>query len=107
MLYLWKEIKDNFADVVISGQAFEHIEYFWLTMEEISRTLKPGGLICLIAPSAGPVHRCPVDCWRFYEDGFSALARYVGLSVLETFIDPVPGWKNCVLIAKKPLGDEL
>ena len=32
--YHWREIKSNSYDVFISGQVFEHIEYFWLTMLE-------------------------------------------------------------------------
>ena len=38
--YVWREIEDETYDVVISGQAFEHIEFFWLTMEQINRVLK-------------------------------------------------------------------
>ena len=30
--YNWKNIKSGSFDVVISGQAFEHIEYFWITI---------------------------------------------------------------------------
>jgi len=41
------------ADVIVSGQAFEHVEYFWLTWLEMARVLKPGGLIFLLAPSRG------------------------------------------------------
>ena len=28
------------------------------------------------APSRGPEHRYPNDCWRFYPDGYRALAKY-------------------------------
>ena len=83
--YCWQEIESNSADVVISGQAFEHIEFFWLTMLEIRRVLKINGLCCIIAPSGGYEHRYPVDCWRFYPDGFKALSRYAGLETLETW----------------------
>ena len=66
---------DGHYDVLISGQAFEHVKFFWLTWMEMVRTLKPGGFIFLIAPSRGPEHRYPVDCWRFYPDGYRALAE--------------------------------
>jgi SAM-dependent methyltransferase len=66
-------------DVVISGQAFEHIEFPWLTMLEIARVLKPGGVSVVIAPSSGYEHRYPQDCWRFYPDGMRALAKWAGL----------------------------
>src|SRR3569623_2096745 len=38
------------VDLVISGQAFEHVEYFWLSWMEMLRILKRGGMLLLIAP---------------------------------------------------------
>ncbi len=75
------------VDLVISGQAFEHIEYFWITFLEMVRVLRPGGMIFLIAPSRGPEHRYPVDCWRFYPDGYRALARFAGVKLLDVSTD--------------------
>lgn len=108
--YNWQEIPSLSADVLISGQAFEHIKFFWLTMGEIARVLKPGGLCCIVAPSSGFEHRYPVDCWRFYPDGFAALACYAKLDVVEVFTqwnedrytDGSNEWKDSVLIAQKP-----
>jgi SAM-dependent methyltransferase len=96
--------------VLISGQAFEHIEFFWLTMLEIARVLKPGGICCLIAPSGGFEHKYPVDCWRFYPDGFLALSRFAGFTTLECFYrtessdysDDSNLWQDTVLVAQKP-----
>ena len=51
-IYNWIEIEDSSFDVVISGQAFEHMEFFWKAIKEIERILKPGGLCCIIA------HKC-------------------------------------------------
>ena len=78
---------DGHFDVLISGQAFEHVKFFWLTWMEMVRTLKPGGFIFLIAPSRGPEHRYPVDCWRFYPDGYRALAEYGKVDCLEAHTD--------------------
>lgn len=107
--YHWKEVPAASADVVISGQAFEHVEWFWLTMLQIERVLKPGGLCCVIAPAGGPEHQYPVDCWRFYPDGFRALARYAGLEVLDVYAqweskgytDGSDEWRDCILVARK------
>lgn len=45
-------VKSSSADVVLSGQAFEHIPFFWASMLEIARVLKPGGLAFVTAPRA-------------------------------------------------------
>lgn len=75
------------VDLIVSGQAFEHVEFFWVAWLEQVRVLKPGGMIFLIAPSRGPEHRYPVDCWRFYPDGYTALAKYANLDLLEVHTD--------------------
>lgn len=82
--------KSESADVVISGQAFEHVEFFWQSWLEMLRVLKPGGTILLIAPSRGPEHRHPQDCWRFYPDGYRALAKYGHCELLEVSTDWEP-----------------
>lgn len=107
--YRWDEIKSSSADVVISGQAFEHIEYFWLTMLEIERILKPCGKLFLIAPSSGPEHGYPVDCWRFYKDGMIALAKFADLKIIEAgtqwsdldYSDCSNQWHDSFLICEK------
>lgn len=109
-LYRWGALETGHYDVVVSGQAFEHIEFFWESMREIARILRPGGLCCLIAPSGGFEHRYPVDCWRFYPDGMRALARYAGLETVEAYAEwdqalypnRDPTWQDCVLVARKP-----
>ena len=60
--------EDESVDVVISSQTFEHIEFPWKTMEEINRVLKPGGLVCIIAPSKAPIHKYPLDTFRYHPD---------------------------------------
>jgi SAM-dependent methyltransferase len=107
--YDWRQIPSASYDVVISGQTFEHVEYMWLSILEIERVLKPWGLVCLIAPSSGDEHRYPVDCWRFYPDGFRALARFAQLEVLMNTTDWNPRdygddsgrWKDSMLVAQK------
>ena len=106
--YNWSILNSNAFDVIISGQALEHTEFFWLIFEEFKRLLKPGGLLCCIAPSSGYEHRHPVDCWRFFPDGFRALCKYVNLQVLDTYVlketfhdDGSKEWKDTILIAQK------
>jgi hypothetical protein len=111
--YNWRELKSNSADVLISGQTFEHTEFFWETAEEIERILKPNGLCCVIAPWTGPVHRYPLDCWRMNCDGMLAFARYAGLEVLEAWTQTGDSprydadsnqWHESILVARKPSG---
>lgn len=69
-------LENGSVDWVISSSCFEHSEFFWLTFNEIMRILKPGGLLYLNTPSNGAFHRFPVDCWRFYPDSASSLAKW-------------------------------
>lgn len=78
-------LKDNSVDVLISGQAFEHIEFFWLSFLELVRVIKKDSYIILTAPSKGYVHRHPVDCWRFFPDAMPALAKWGKVELIETF----------------------
>lgn len=89
------------VDVIVSGQAFEHIEYFWATWLEMMRVLKPGGLVFLIAPSRGPEHRYPQDCWRFYPDGYRALAKFGRCELVEVHTD----WEPHADPGSAPWGD--
>lgn len=73
-------LRSNSVDVVVSGQTFEHIPFFWASMLEIGRVLKPGGIFIVTVPSRGHPHT-KVDCWRYYEDGVRAMAAFTGLKV--------------------------
>ena len=73
--YNWREVADASFDIVACSQAFEHTEFLWITILEIGRVLKPGGLDFIVAPGSGPLHRYPVDCWQFYDDGLPVLAK--------------------------------
>lgn len=104
-IYNITEIKDNSYDVVISGQFFEHLKFFWITMKEIERILKPGGFCCIIAPSGGPKHGASKnDCYRFYKDSMKFLAKYVDFEILHVSTDyskKAKPWCDTCLIAKK------
>jgi SAM-dependent methyltransferase len=89
-------LDDAVVDIVVSGQMLEHCEFFWLTFREMIRVLKPGGYLFLIAPSSGPVHRFPVDCYRFYPDAYAALARYANCDLVESWTDERGPWRDLV-----------
>lgn len=108
--YVWHEVASESGDVVVSGQTFEHIQYFWITMVEIARILKPGGICCILAPSSGPEHPYPLDCWRFYPSGMSSLAHFAQMEVLEVktqwedrgYADGSDCWHDTMLVCRKP-----
>lgn len=84
----WKfDLTDESYDAVVSGNMLEHNEFFWLTFLEMSRVLKPGGIMVHVVPSRGPEHRDPQDCWRFYRDGMFAMAKWAGFDCVETTTD--------------------
>ena len=107
--YQWNEFESDSIDLVISGQALEHVEYPWKIFEEFNRVMKKGAICCVIAPSSGPEHRYPLDCWRFYPDGMRALCKHANLTCLhcqtdsnEHYIDEESSlWKDTMLIAEK------
>lgn len=106
--YDWREVESGSIDVVTCSEVFEHAEYFWVTIHEIARVLRPRGLAFITSPSAGPLHRFPVDCWRFYDDGLPAVARYGGLTVLEAQVQWMPvyrkgmQWRDASVVLQKP-----
>ena len=79
-------LRSGTVDLVISGQVFEHIPMPWASMLEISRLLKPGGLVIVTAPSRGHPHT-GIDCWRYYPDAVRALAGWSGLHVVRAVTD--------------------
>ncbi|HEV7258510.1 MAG TPA: methyltransferase domain-containing protein [Bosea sp. (in: a-proteobacteria)] len=109
--YHWSEIESGSVDVVTCSEVFEHAEFFWITILEIARVLKGNGLAFITSPGGGPRHRFPVDCWRFYDDAFPALARYAGLNLLEAQVQWVPAyrkgiqWRDSSAVMQKPVRD--
>lgn len=94
-------LQDSSVDIVLSGQMLEHCEFFWLTFAEMMRVLKPDGFLFLIAPSAGPIHSYPVDCYRFYPDAYRALAKYANCRLIDVWLDERGPWRDLVGVFAK------
>lgn len=104
----WSEIASDDYDVVLCSQVLEHTRFPWRVAQEIARVLKPRGMALLVAPSAGPVHRFPEDCFRYYPDGLPSLAAGAGLRVVESHVQHRVAyesnlWCDAALAAQKPL----
>ena len=96
-------LDDASFDLVVSGQMLEHCPRFWLIFAEMIRVLKPDGLLFLIAPSSGPIHHFPVDCYRFYPDAFRALAKSAGCHLIDLWLDRREPWRDLVgVFSKRP-----
>ena len=110
-IYNWSKIEDDSYDVIISGQFFEHIKFFWFTLGQIKRVLKPGGYVCIIAPSDGPTHGGDLpDCYRFYEDSARAMAKYINFDVIHASTnnsDEAKPWYDTCLVAYKNVDGEV
>ena len=96
-------------DLVISTSCLEHDPVFWLTFLQMARVVRPGGFIYISAPSNGPYHGHPGDCWRFYADAGKALAAWavrngLAIQLIETFMqEPITDvWIDNVMIFGKP-----
>ena len=98
-------LPDNYADIVVTSSCFEHSEMFWLTFLEGVRILKPRGLFYINAPSTGPYHAYPLDCWRFYPDADKALqtwAKRNGYNVNVEYKKMMEGaWGDFVVVYRK------
>ena len=84
--------EDNTFDAITSTSVFEHSGMFWVLSNEIFRVLKPNGVFYLNAPSNGPYHTYPEDCYRFYPDAGNGILEwgirsgFKNLIILESFI---------------------
>ena len=65
--------RESFFSVNICNQVLEHVEEPSAVVDEISRVLKPGGLLFLSTHGNWPVHECPYDYWRWTSYGLKKL----------------------------------
>ncbi len=79
---------ENQYDIIISCSTFEHIQYPWIAVEEISRTLKLGGLFFMQTHHSFPLHSYPNDYWRFSTEALETLfCKEIGFDVLGVSYD--------------------
>jgi SAM-dependent methyltransferase len=69
-------------DSVICLECLEHTVHPWKIVKQMRRLLKPSGHLWVSTPTFGfPLHRFPIDCYRFGEDAYR-LWIYKGMSLL-------------------------
>lgn len=93
---------NGFFNVVISTEMLEHDPYFWKSIAEMERVLKPGGWMFITTRGIGfPFHEHPQDFWRFTPDAITHLFQMVDLSPVEVVEDPLPGHPGVFGLAYK------
>lgn len=100
------ENNGKYFDYVISGQMLEHSEDPVFTFRELIRVLKPNGLLALIAPSSGPDHKYPLDCYRFYPDSFRVFSKKCNAKLIDLFLDNLGPWNDLSGVFQKPQTDK-
>lgn len=73
--------RDACFDTAVSFQVLEHVPQPARMLAEITRVLKPGGVLILTAPHIWGIHEEPHDYYRFTPYGLRYLAETVGLRV--------------------------
>ena len=75
-------LKSKSFDIVLSGQVFEHVPFFWASLLEIARVMKPRAYFFMTVPSRGHVHTettagasTPMPCARWPRGPGSSFAR--------------------------------
>lgn len=76
---------DGSFDLALSANCLEHTRRPWMVVREMTRIVRPGGLVFALMPSYHTYHAHPIDCWRAYAEGMRGLLQDAGLEVLEVY----------------------
>lgn len=65
-------------DLIIADQVFEHLKWPYRAGRNVLAMLRPGGTFLISTPFLVRVHRVPIDCSRWTEQGLSYLLQECG-----------------------------
>lgn len=87
-------LPDNSIDMVITQEVLEHVENPIKAIAEISRVLKPNGILFCQLPFIIGYHPGPTDFWRFTKEGIVTLVENNGLKCkkLGMTVGPMTGF---------------
>jgi SAM-dependent methyltransferase len=77
------QVADASFDCVFCSGVLEHVDDYDAGMREITRILKPGGVLLLGLPFRQGLHLVPTDYWRFTEFGIRTLLQRNGYHIDE------------------------
>jgi SAM-dependent methyltransferase len=67
------EVADGAYDCIFCSGVLEHVDDYRAGLAELTRILKPGGVLLLGLPFRQAIHLAPHDYWRFTEYGIKYL----------------------------------
>ena len=67
-------------DLIIADQVFEHLKWPYRAGRNVYTMLRPGGTFIISTPFLVRVHRVPIDCSRWTEEGLSYLMQECGFA---------------------------
>lgn len=78
-------------DTVVCCETLEHVINPWSMVDSMRAILNTGGFLFLSSPTFGfPLHRFPIDCYRFGTDAFSLVFfREMKIVVIEEVLCPM------------------
>ena len=82
--------RDGAFDAALNVVTLEHVREPAQVMQELARTLAPGGKLLLIAPHEWEEHQQPYDYYRYTRYGLEYLLRTAGFTDMD--IQPVGGF---------------
>lgn len=78
----------DFFDVIYSNNVFEHLKRPWIAAQNLSKMLKPGGILITVVPFSQRYHEDPQDFFRYTHTGIASLFEdYANYETLETGYD--------------------
>ena len=94
--------RDESFETVVTTEMLEHDPYFWVSLPEMARVLKPGGYLLLTTRGIGfPYHEFPGDYWRFTGEAIRHLFGHANLETVEITDDPYPDHPGVFGLARK------
>lgn len=95
--------KNNTFDTLLSTQMLEHVSDPKNVIQEMSRVLKPKGIMILSAPMTWPLHEEPYDFFRYTLHGLRHLLQKANFEIL----DEIPRGNNFITMAQMLLDTQL